>query len=302
MGTTVEFRSLTKHFGSTQAVNDLSFTVAPGRVTGFLGPNGSGKSTSLRCLTGLVTPTSGEALINGQRYADLRQPSLIVGAALEATGFHPGRSGFSNLAVMSDAAGLPESAVHSALDQVGMTAAAKSKVGTYSLGMKQRLALAGALLGDPKVLVLDEPANGLDPEGIAWLRNFLRFRASQGGSILVSSHVLSEVQQTVDDVVIIRKGRLVTACSLEDLAAQTHAHVEVITPQAVEFAGILRASVEGSHATEVRMQGAHRIEVEGLSAAAIGRAALAHHIELHGLAEHRTDLEDMFLKLTGDAS
>lgn len=302
MSTTVEFRSLTKHFGSTHAVTDLSFTVAPGRVTGFLGPNGSGKSTSLRCLTGLVTPTSGEALINGSLYKDLDRPSLIVGAALEATGFHPGRSGFANLAVMSDAAGLPESAVHSALDQVGMTAAAQAKVGTYSLGMKQRLALAGALLGDPHVLVLDEPANGLDPEGIAWLRSFLRFRASQGGSILVSSHVLSEVQQTVDDVVIIRKGRLVTACSLEELAAQTHSHIEVITPQVEEFAAILRSPVEGARASAVRVSSTHRLEVEGLSAATVGRAALANSIELHGLTEHRTDLEDMFLKLTGDAS
>ncbi len=302
MSTTVEFRSLTKHFGSTQAVDDLSFSVTPGRVTAFLGPNGSGKSTSLRCLTGLVTPTSGEALINGKRYADLNQPSLIVGAALEATGFHPGRSGFSTLAVMCDAAGLPVSAAHGALEQVGMSRSAEAKVGTYSLGMKQRLALAGALLGNPQVLVLDEPANGLDPEGIAWLRNFLQFRASEGGSVLVSSHVLSEVQQTVDDVVIIRKGRLVKACSLEDLAADTHAHVEVITPQANEFAEILRRPLEGTTATEVRLRNSHSIEIEGLTTAAIGRAALAHSIELHGLTEHRTDLEDTFLKLTGDAS
>jgi ABC-2 type transport system ATP-binding protein len=301
MSTTLEFQSLTKHFGNTHAVNDLSFTVSPGRVTGFLGPNGSGKSTSLRCLTGLVTPTSGRALINGERYQDLPNPSRIVGAALEATGFHPGRSGFDTLAVMTDAMGLPSSAAYTVLEQVGMSDSSTTKVGAYSLGMKQRLALAAALLGDPEVLVLDEPANGLDPEGIAWLRNFLQFRATQGGTILVSSHVLSEVQQTVDDVVIISRGRLVKACSLEELVAETQSHVEVITPEASRFAEILRQPIDGASATEVRLRNLHIIEVEGLTAAVIGRAALAHRIELHGLAEHRTDLEDVFLKLTGDS-
>ncbi len=295
----IEFRRLTKHFGGTHAVNDLSFTVAPGRVTGFLGPNGSGKSTSLRCLTGLVTPTSGEALIDGQRYVDIPQPSRKIGAGLEATGFHPGRTGFNNLMVMADAAGLSASAVESSLEQVGMTFARDTKVDAYSLGMKQRLALAGALLGDPPVLVLDEPANGLDPEGIAWLRNFLQYKASLGNTVLVSSHVLSEVQQTVDDVVIIAKGRLVKACSLDELVAETQMHVEVVTPEAARFETLLRSGLDGHHPSAIRLKNQHIIEVEGMPISTVGRIAVQNSIELHGLREHRTDLEDVFLSLTG---
>ena len=295
----IEFRHLTKHFGDTHAVNDLSFTVQPGRVTGFLGPNGSGKSTSLRCLTGLVTPTSGEALIDGERYVDIPHPSRKIGAGLEATGFHPGRTGFNNLIVMADAAGLDASAVDAALDQVGMTFARDTKVDAYSLGMKQRLALAGALLGDPTVLVLDEPANGLDPEGIAWLRNFLQYRASLGNTVLVSSHVLSEVQQTVDDVVIIAKGRLIKACSLETLVAETQLHVEIDTPDAQRFEPLLRTGHAGEVPSAIRRKNHHTLEVEGLSIQTVGRLALVHQIELHGLREHRTDLEDVFLSLTG---
>jgi len=295
----IEFRRLTKHFGDTHAVNDLSFTVAPGRVTGFLGPNGSGKSTSLRCLTGLVTPTSGEALIDGQRYVDIPQPSRKIGAGLEATGFHPARTGFNNLMVMADAARLSASAVESSLEQVGMTFARDTKVDAYSLGMKQRLALAGALLGDPPVLVLDEPANGLDPEGIAWLRNFLQYKASLGNTVLVSSHVLSEVQQTVDDVVIIAKGRLVKACSLEELVAETQMHVEVVTPEAARLATLLRSGLDGHHPSAIRLKNQHIIEVEGMPISTVGRIAVQNSIELHGLREHRTDLEDVFLSLTG---
>lgn len=295
----LEFRKLTKHFGDTHAVNDLSFKVAPGRVTGFLGPNGAGKSTSLRCLTGLVSPTSGAAYIGGRLYGDLERPASVIGAALEATGFHPGRTGFDNLAVMANAAGLPLNNVSASIDQVGMTGSAKTKVGEYSLGMRQRLALAAALIGNPQVLVLDEPANGLDPEGIAWLRNFLQFRASEGCTVLVSSHVLSEVQQTVDDVVIIAKGQLVKACPLSELVAETHRHVEVISPDAARFAELLRTTTSAQRPTTLRTRNQHMLEVEGLSAAEIGKVALEHHIELHGLAEHQTDLEDVFLALTG---
>lgn len=298
----IEFRHLTKHFGDTHAVNDLSFTVQPGRVTGFLGPNGSGKSTSLRCLTGLVTPTSGEALIDGKRYVDIPHPSRKIGAGLEATGFHPGRTGFNNLIVMADAAGVDASAVDAALDQVGMTFARDTKVDAYSLGMKQRLALAGALLGDPNVLVLDEPANGLDPEGIAWLRNFLRHKASLGNTVLVSSHVLSEVQQTVDDVVIIARGRLIKACSLDALVAETQQHIEIITPDADKFEAILQTGLDGQLPTSLRLKSPGVIEVEGLTIQTVGRLALQHHIELHGLREHRTELEDVFLSLTGGAA
>lgn len=293
---------MTKHFGDTHAVNDLSFSVAPGRVTGFLGPNGSGKSTSLRCLTGLVTPTSGEALIDGQRYVDIPHPSRKIGAGLEATGFHPGRTGFNNLIVMADAADLPPAAVDAALEQVGMAFARDTKVDAYSLGMKQRLALAGALLGDPSVLVLDEPANGLDPEGIAWLRNFLQYKASLGNTVLVSSHVLSEVQQTVDDVVIIAKGRLIKACSLDSLVAETQLHVEAVTPDAQRFADLLRVGIDGHRPSDVRLKTDNIIEIEDLAINLVGRIAVQHGIELHGLREHRTDLEDVFLSLTGGAA
>ena len=302
MSATIQFQNLTKHFGQTHAVNDLSFDVQPGRVTGFLGPNGSGKSTSLRCLTGLVTPTSGRALINGKPYQDLVNPIKTVGAGLEATGFHPGRTGFNNLAIVAEASGLPHSAVDAALEQVAMSFARNTKVDAYSLGMKQRLALAGALLGDPEILVLDEPANGLDPEGIAWLRSFLQFRANQGGTVLVSSHVLSEVQQTVDDVVIISRGSLVKACSLEALVAETTSHVEVTTPMADEFEKQLHVGIDGKLPTRVHRHNTHVIHVEGLVASEVGRIAVRNNVELHGLIDNRTDLEDVFLQITGGAA
>ena len=295
----VEFVSLTKHFGATHAVTDLSFTVQPGQVTGFLGPNGAGKSTSLRCLTGLVHPTSGQALINGGLYTDLPRPIEVVGASFESTAFHPGRSGYNNLAIVAMAAGLPAKRVDEVLELVELTARAKDRVETYSMGMKQRLSIAGALLGDPEILLLDEPANGLDPEGIAWMRAFLRQRAANGGTVLVSSHVLSEVQQTVDDVVIIAKGRLVKHCSLEELIASTNAHVEVVTPDADRLAGLLQQGLDGSHPNAVHRKNHDVIEVEGLPIATVGRIAMLNGVELHGLTERTTDLEQVFLDLTG---
>ncbi|HEU4675145.1 MAG TPA: ATP-binding cassette domain-containing protein, partial [Motilibacteraceae bacterium] len=221
----VEVRGLSKHFGggtrTVHAVQDLSFQVLPGRVTGFLGPNGAGKTTTLRMLLGLVRPSAGEATIGGRAYAELADPLRVVGAALEATGFHPGRSARDHLRVLCAQAGLPDRRADEVLALVGLTEAASRRVGGYSLGMRQRLALAAALLGDPQVLLLDEPANGLDPAGIAWLRGFLRHLAAEGRTVLVSSHVLSEVAQTVDDVVIIARGRLVRTASLAELVAST---------------------------------------------------------------------------------
>ena len=296
----IEFSNLTKKFGDFTAVSDLSFKVEPGRVTGFLGPNGSGKSTSLRCLTQLMAPTSGTALIRGQKYSDLDNPISIVGVCLESS-FHPGRTGFDNLAVIATAVGIDLKNVDRAIEQVGMTQAKDDRVQTYSLGMKQRLGLAAALIGNPEILVLDEPANGLDPEGIAWMRTFLQYHASQGGTVLISSHVLSEVQQTVDDVVIISHGKLVKACSLEELVESTSNFVEVQTPQSEKFAEILRAGFEGHLPTSVTTQNSHTIHVVGLKTSEVGRLALANGIELHSLCDHRTDLEDVFLKLTGDA-
>jgi ABC-2 type transport system ATP-binding protein len=297
-GVSVELRGLTKRFGAVLAVDDLSFTVDPGAVTGFLGPNGAGKSTSLRCLLGLVRPTEGEALIGGRHYRDLADPLRTVGAALEAASFHPGRSATDHLRFLAQAAGLPAARVTEVLEQVGLREHADRRVGGYSLGMRQRLGLAQALLGDPRVLVLDEPANGLDPAGIAWLRTFLRYLAGQGRTVLVSSHVLSEVQQTVDDVVVIAHGRLVTQGRLADLEA-SEAAVLVRTPSAdllsaalsrVFPAAVLRRDEDGA------------LQVQGLTAPEIGRVAHEHRVELHELSPQPGDLERLFLSLTADAA
>lgn len=215
----VSVQHLSKSFGTVRAVDDLTFEIGPGRVTGFLGPNGAGKTTTLRMLLGLVAPTSGTATIDGRRYVDIPQPGRVVGAALEASSFHPGRTARDHLRVLAPQVGVSTKRCDEVLELVGLKDAARRRAGGFSLGMRQRLGLAATLLGDPKVLLLDEPANGLDPQGIAWLRSLLRYLAAEGRTILVSSHVLSEVAQTVDDVVIIAKGRLVHASSLADLEA-----------------------------------------------------------------------------------
>jgi ABC-2 type transport system ATP-binding protein len=215
--TGVAVRGLTKRFGSVRAVDGITFDIAPGRVTGFLGPNGAGKTTTLRMLLGLVRPTFGTALIGGRSYAELPEPRRVVGAVLEAGGFHPGRRGRDHLRTLARASRIDDQRVDQVLEQVGLAAAARRRVGGYSLGMRQRLGLAAALLGDPPVLLLDEPANGLDPEGMAWLREMLRGQAAEGRTVVVSSHVLSEVAQTVQDVVIISNGRLRFAGSLDTL-------------------------------------------------------------------------------------
>ena len=215
--TDVSVRGLTKHFGTVRAVENLTFDVPSGQITGFLGPNGAGKTTTLRIALGLVRPTAGEALVGGRRYADLTHPRRVVGAVLEATGFHPGRRGRDHLRVLAQQAEVPARRVDEVLELVGLTQAAARRVGGYSMGMRQRLGLASALLGDPQVLILDEPANGLDPAGIAWLRDLLRELAEGGRAILISSHVLSEVAQTVDQVVIIHEGRLRFAGALDGL-------------------------------------------------------------------------------------
>ncbi|MEP7017466.1 MAG: ATP-binding cassette domain-containing protein, partial [Actinomycetota bacterium] len=208
-GARIEVRDLTKRFGSFTAVDRLSFTVEPGRITGFLGPNGAGKTTTLRMLLGLVRPTSGIATIGGQHYSEIATPLRVVGSALEATNFHPGRSGRNHLKILADTAGVDNNRVDEMLELVGIPAAASQRAGGYSMGMRQRLGLAAALLGDPQVLLLDEPANGLDPEGIRWLRMLLRHLSGQGKTILISSHMLSEVEQTVDDVIIIANGKFI---------------------------------------------------------------------------------------------
>jgi ABC-2 type transport system ATP-binding protein len=244
--TAIEIRNLSKTFGSVRAVDDVSFSVEAGTVTGYLGPNGAGKTTTLRCLLGLVSADSGTAFVGGQPYAAIQHPLAEVGAVLEATSFHPGRTARDHLRVVCTAAGLPPDRADEALKQVGLADSAGKRVGGFSLGMRQRLALGTATLGRPRVLILDEPANGLDPAGIEWLRGFLRTLAHEEGvAVLVSSHVLAEVQQTVDNVVIIARGKLVHQGSLEELTGNGERPVRVHAAEAARLAGALEAGAPG---------------------------------------------------------
>ena len=282
---------LTKRFGSgVTAVRDLSFSAAPGKVTGFLGPNGAGKTTTLRCLLGLVAQSEGIATIDGVTYREIENPITVVGASLEASGFHPARTARNHLRMIASAAKIGDSRVSEVLENVGLSAAGDRKVGGYSLGMRQRLALGVALLGDPKVLILDEPANGLDPEGISWLRSFLRHQASQGVSVLVSSHVLSEVQQTVDDVIIIRSGSLVYQGSLHALTEGGPAEVVVRGPN------IAQLTIPADWTKRSDQNG--ELVITGGSIEAVGRAAFEQSLELHELSSKAADLEALFLDLT----
>jgi ABC-2 type transport system ATP-binding protein len=290
-GHRIDVVGLTKRFGTVLALDDLSFSVRPGVVTGFLGPNGAGKTTTLRCLLGLVSPTAGTVTIDGRAYRDIHDPLRTVGAALEAASFHPGRSARAHLEVMALAGGLPTTRVGEVLTLVGMTEFADRRVGGYSLGMRQRLALAQALLGDPPVLVLDEPANGLDPAGIAWLRHFLRALAGEGRTVVISSHVLSEVQQTVDDVVVIARGRLVRQGALADLEGGPAA-VLVRTPTPT----LLRDALASYAVTEVD----GRLRVEGGTTDEVGHLAHAAGVELHELTAEASDLEKVFLRMTSE--
>jgi ABC-2 type transport system ATP-binding protein len=294
--TDVEVSHLSKSFGAVRAVDDLSFTVRAGRVTGFLGPNGAGKTTTLRMLLGLVRPSTGTATIGGRRYGELARPGRVVGAALESASFHPGRTGLDHLRVYAPQVGVPDARAREVLALVGLADVGDRRVGGYSLGMRQRLALATTLLGDPPVLLLDEPANGLDPEGIRWLRVFLRALAAEGRTVLVSSHVLSEVEQTVDDVVIIARGRLVHASSLRDLAGLARARVLVASPDAAGLAAL----VTRAGWTLAGPQHGGEAEVLDVAAAAVGAAAHAAGLELHQLATRDVGLEDVFLGLTGE--
>ena len=290
-GTRIEVANLTKKFGSLTAVDDLSFSVEPGRITGFLGPNGAGKTTTLRMLLGLVRPTNGIATIGGEPYSEISNPQRVVGSALEATNFHPGRSGRNHLRVLADTAGVDTRRVDEMLELVGIPAAARQRAGGYSMGMRQRLGLAAAMLGDPQVLLLDEPANGLDPEGIRWLRLLLRHLSSQGKTILISSHMLSEVEQTVDDVVIIANGRFIQQGSVADLHGDKRAIVRTTDAPALVSA-LIAAGVQ-AHATD-----ATNLEAIGDDMARVGDIALAAGLPIHELRAHQTDLEALFFALT----
>lgn len=290
----IEVAGLTKRFGSTLAVDDLSFSVKAGRITGFLGPNGAGKSTTMRVVLGLVKPTAGTTSVLGVQYRDLQHPVRRVGVLLETFDAHPGRSGRNHLRVLALAGGIPRSRVDEVLGLVELRDAGRRRVKGYSLGMRQRLGLAAALLGDPEVLVLDEPANGLDPQGIRWLRDFLRSLASEGRTILISSHVLSEVAQTVDDVVIIHRGKLIRQAPMADVETMAAGSTIVRSPTAERLAELLgEAHIEATRGPD-----------GGLSVAApperVGELAAEHRVVLHELSVERASLEEVFLELTGD--
>jgi ABC-2 type transport system ATP-binding protein len=300
---------LTKRFGRILAVDSLSFALKRGTVTGFLGPNGAGKTTTLRMLLHLVQPTAGRALVFGRRYQDLEEPAAQVGAVLEAADFHPGRSGRDHLVALALALGHDSRGsksfvgreraagkrVDALLDLVELRSAGRRRVGSYSLGMRQRLGLAGALLGDPQLLILDEPANGLDPEGVRWLRDFLRAFAAEGKTVFVSSHVLAEVAQTVDQVVIINKGKLVTFAPLTELTARLTGAVRVRAPAAHR----LQATLQGQGIGSTLLDG-DELLVEGAPSARIGELAFRAGVPLHELVPKSSSLEDVFLELTAE--
>ncbi len=297
MDATVEARGLTKRYGATLAVDDLSFAVRPGLVTGFVGPNGAGKSTTLRLILGLDAPNAGSALVNGRPYADLDSPLREVGALLDARATHPGRSARDHLRWLAASNGLSRTRVDEVLALVGLEGAARRKVGGFSLGMAQRLGLAGALLGDPPILLLDEPVNGLDPEGIRWIRGLLRSLASEGRAVLVSSHLMTELEGTADHLIVIGRGRLLADASVSDLLdVAVDARVTVRTPEAARVMTVLAGA--GAVVTSTAVD---TLSVVGLDAARIGDLAAEHGLRLYELSPQRASLEEAFFDLTGDA-
>jgi ABC-2 type transport system ATP-binding protein len=308
----IEARDLTKRFGQKLAVDHLSFTVQPGRVTGFLGPNGAGKSTTMRLILGLDRPNSGSATIDGKRYEDLTNPLRQVGALLEAKSVHTGRSARNHLLFLAQTQGLPASRVETVLELVGLRDVADKRAGTYSLGMAQRLGVAAAMLGDPQVLLLDEPVNGLDPEGVLWIRNLMKQLASEGRTILVSSHLMNEMAVTADHIIVVGRGRLIADAATDEIIARGSSQsVRVRTPEADKLTAMITA--EGASAMPVAngsaqaagpaQQGdtAPALLVTGLTAARIGELAASASIVLHELTPQLASLEDVFLELTADS-
>jgi ABC-2 type transport system ATP-binding protein len=290
----IEVEGLTKRYGHVTAVDDLSFTVRPGAVTGFLGPNGAGKTTALKAIVGLARPTAGRALINGAPIESMAPDARMLGVYIESCGAHPGRSARDHLRSLAALARLVPGRVDDVLAVVGIDDAAARRVGTYSTGMRQRLGLASALLGDPEILVLDEPLNGLDPQGIRWLRGLLRDRARSGRTVLLSSHVLTEVAQTVDDVVVIHRGRLVRQGAIEDLERLGDSGVSVSTPMSERLA----TAVERAGGRVAFQNGGGRLLLEGIDAARVGELAHSERILLHELVPRGGSLEDVFFTLT----
>jgi ABC-2 type transport system ATP-binding protein len=287
-------QNLSKNFGNVAAVQNLSFQVEPGSVTGFLGPNGAGKTTTLRMLLGLVSPTAGWTTINGQPFSHLGNPARVVGAVLEAQGFHPGRTARNHLRVYAAAMGVPDQRADEVLNLVGLGAAGERSAGGFSLGMKQRLALATALLGDPQVLVLDEPANGLDPEGIAWLRTFLKAFASSGRTVLISSHLLAEVEQTIDQVVIISRGQTMYYGRLDELRKSQQSRV-IVQPA---DPGKLATALQEAEITNIQPLPDGKVAVVGATVQQIGDVAAQAGLALYGVQEEKVDLEQLFFRLT----
>ena len=294
--TAIDVQRLSKRFGPTVAVDDLSFSVDPGRIVGFLGPNGAGKTTTLRMLLGLIAPNTGTATIEGKPYAELDDPVRTVGAVLDGGMLHPGRSGRNHLRSLARGAGVSDARAAELLELVALTGAADRRAGGYSLGMRQRLGLAAALLGDPRVLVLDEPANGLDPQGIRWLRDFLRALAAEGRAVLVSSHVLAEVGQTADEVVVITQGRSVAQAPLDELTARAGGGTRVAGPDAARLGELLRAD-----GAEVAQDADGALLVRDRTGEQIGRLVAAEGVVISELGPVGSSLEEIFFELTGSS-
>jgi ABC-2 type transport system ATP-binding protein len=304
----IEAQGLTKRYGAKTAVDHLSFTVEPGRVTGFLGPNGAGKSTTMRLILGLDRPQSGTATINGHRYADLPTPLRTVGALLEARAMHTGRSAYNHLLFLAQSQGLPRSRVDQVLALVGLTEVARKRTGSFSLGMSQRVGIAAALLGDPQVLILDEPVNGLDPEGILWIRNLMKQLASEGRTVFVSSHLMNEMAVTADHLIVIGRGKLIAESSTQEfIERSSEKFVLVRSPDADRLADLIAGAggkAEPQDAAEGNGNGgkAAALRVTGLEAPRIGEIAAADRIVLHELTPRLASLEEAYMELTADSS
>ncbi|MFJ7236613.1 ABC transporter ATP-binding protein [Streptomyces olivaceus] len=293
----IELEGLTKRYGEKVAVNNLSFTVRPGIITGFLGPNGAGKSTTMRMVLGLDRPTSGDVRIDGKHYDQLKDPLTYIGALLEAKAWHGGRSAYNHLLCLAQSNGIPASRVREVLDTVGLTAVARKKTKGFSLGMGQRLGIAGALLGDPRMLMFDEPVNGLDPEGIHWIRNLMKTLAAQGRTVFVSSHLMSEMALTADHLVVIGQGRLLADTSMaEFIAENSRSYVRIRTPQREQLLDALQGA-----GIKVAEPGAEVLEVDGDISQDVGELAARHQIVLHELSPQRASLEEAFMQLTAES-
>ncbi|MFJ2768023.1 ABC transporter ATP-binding protein [Streptomyces sp. NPDC087300] len=293
----IELAGLTKRYGEKVAVNDLTFTVHPGIVTGFLGPNGAGKSTTMRMMLGLDNPSAGDVRIDGKRYSQLKDPLTYIGALLDAKAMHGGRSAFNHLLCLAQSNGIPRGRVAEVLDTVGLTAVAKKKAKGFSLGMGQRLGIAAALLGDPEILMFDEPVNGLDPEGIHWIRNLMKSLAAQGRTVFVSSHLMSEMALTADHLVVIGQGRLLADMTMSDFIRQnSRSYVRLRSPQRERLLDVLHEA--GITAVEA---GNGTLEVDGTSAEQLGELAAGHQLVLHELSPQQASLEEAFMQLTAES-